>query len=144
MSRRSATPFPLSALPPSADDVTLEPDERTDERPTYVTPADLDARLTPILKALDDVLLHVGPDAQRHRARREAALLASAVVGVGCLGLGALDLQGASDVTIGILGGLVLAAVVVVAAVLGRVQLTAKAPGVSVEAGGHPTQESTP
>lgn len=125
-------PFQAHELP----SVDTLPDDDTDERHHYVTHADLDGRLAPILERLDAVLHHVGPDAQRHRSRREAAFLASAVVGVGCLGLGALDLQGASEATIAILGGLVLAAVVAIAAVLGRVPLTAKAPGVSIGAGG--------
>lgn len=134
MSRRAVSvPFPDGLLP-NAD--TLPPDEATDEHPTYVTRADFDAAIQRVEGALAGILAHVGPEAQRHRARREAALLASVVVGVGCLGLGALDLQGASDVTIGILGGLVLAGVVSVVAVLGRVQVHAKAPGVEVDAGG--------
>lgn len=134
MSRRAvAVPFPDGLLP-NAD--TLPPDDETDERPTYVTRADFDAAIQRVEGALAGILAHVGPEAQRHRARREAALLASVVVGVGCLGLGALDLQGASDLTIGILGGLVLAGVVSVVAVLGRVQVHAKAPGVEVNAGG--------
>ena len=134
MTRRAvAVPFPDGLLP-NAD--TLPPDDETDERPTYVTRGDLDSAIAPLRDALDSILSHVGPEAQRHRARREAALLASVVVGVGCLGLGALDLQGASDLTIGILGGLVLAGVVSVVAVLGRVQVHAKAPGVEVNAGG--------
>lgn len=138
--RRVATvPFPDGLLP-TGD--TLPDDDDTADRPTFVTPSDLDAALAPLRQALDHIMDHVGPEAQRHRARREAALLASAVVGIGCLGLGALDLQGASDVTIGILGGLVLAAVVAVVAVLGRVHVTAKAPGVSIGAGGNP--ESSP
>lgn len=135
MRRRAAARYPLAMLPPSPDDVTLEPDERTDERDRYVTIEDMEAALGPIIAALHDVLSHVGPEAQRHRARREAALLASVVVGVGCLGLGALDLQGASDVTIGILGGLVLAGVVSVVSVLGRMHVHAKAPGVEIGAG---------
>ena len=129
----SVVPFPDGLLP-TGD--TLPPDEDTAERPTYVTRADFDAAIHRVEAALAGILAHVGPEAQRHRARREAALLASVVVGVGCLGLGALDLQGASDATIVILGGLVLAAVLVVAAVMGRVQVHAKAPGVEVNAGG--------
>jgi hypothetical protein len=142
VSRHPVSSFPVSLLP-ETDDVVLAPDERTDERPTYVTPSDLDSALAPIRAAIADVLDHVGPTAQRHRARREAALLASVIVGIGCFGLGALDLQGASDLTIGILGGLILAAVVAVVAVLGRVHVTASAPGVSIGAGGS-TSESTP
>jgi len=145
--RAAPRPFPVERLPTSHDEVTLEPDDPTSEHAAPLTTADVeaivDAALHPIREALSSVLSHVGPDAQRHRARREAALLASAVVGIGCLGLGALDLQGASDVTIGILGGLVLAAVVAVVAVLGRVSVTAKAPGVSIGAGAA-SQESQP
>ena len=119
-----------AAQPPDTlEPVTASPYVTRDE-----VAAILDDRLRPLHALSERIMTAVGHEAQKHRARREAGLLAAAVAAVGCLGLGALSLQGASDAVVAMLTAIVLTTVVGVIAVVGRVQLVAKAPGVSVDA----------
>jgi hypothetical protein len=89
----------------------------------------------------------VGPVAQRHRARRESALVVGLVGAGACLGLGALGVvSGASpDVTIALVAGVALATVVTVASIIGRGAVKASVAGASIEAGaGSDTGDSAP
>lgn len=115
------------------DDVILS-DDRTDESHVYVTSEELAAALVPIHSALHEIMEHVGPHAQRHRARREAAILSVATAFVGSLGLGALALQHVDAAAIALIAVIVLAAVVGILVVVGRIQFSATGPGVAVNA----------
>ena len=133
MSRRSATPFPLSALPPSADDVTLEPDECTDERHAPATQADLEAVKALLLSEVRGVERAVRAELRRLLGRLAAGVLIMASAAAGSGGLVAASQAGVDAGLLYALVAVLALAMLLVAAVVGHVSGSARVLGQEVE-----------
>lgn len=133
LSRRpDVRPFPVEHLP-TRDDVTLEPDERTDEGPALATLADLDALKGHLLDEIQRVGRETRAELRRLLGRIAAGVLIMASAAAGSGGLVAASQAGVDAGLLYALVAVLALAMLLVAAVVGHVSGSARLLGQEVE-----------